>query len=65
VGRIKTSFIKHIAKDLFEKYSEKFTTDFEKNKEVVKQLAEIKSKRIRNIVAGYLTSLKKREKTKA
>lgn len=59
MGRIKTSFIKHIARDLLEKYPEKFTADFEKNKEVVKQLVEIKSKRIRNIVAGYLTSLKR------
>ena len=64
MGRIKTSFIKHIAKDLFEKHSNKFTTDFEKNKEVVKQLVDIRSKRIRNIVAGYLTALKKREKIK-
>jgi len=64
VGRIKTSFIKHIAKDLFEKHADKFTTDFEKNKEIVKQLIDIKSKRMRNIVAGYLTTLKKREKIK-
>jgi len=62
MGRIKTSFIKHIASNLFEKYSDKFTTDFEKNKQVVNKLVDFESKRIRNIVTGYITSLKKRER---
>lgn len=61
MGRIKTSFVKYIAKDLFEKYPDKFTTNFNKNKEVLKQLIDIRSKKIRNIVAGYLTSLKKQK----
>lgn len=63
MGRIKTSFIKHIASELFEKYSDKFTTDFEKNKQVVNELVDFESKKIRNIVAGYITSLKKRERS--
>jgi len=45
-----------------EKHADKFSTDFEKNKEIIKQLADIKSKRMRNIVAGYITSLKKRKR---
>jgi small subunit ribosomal protein S17e len=61
MGRIKTSFIKNVAKELFEKYREKFTTDFEKNKELIKGVCEIKSKKLRNMIAGYITSLKKRE----
>ena len=61
MGRIKTSFIKHIAKDLYEKHSDRFSTDFEKNKEVLKELIDFESKRMRNVVAGYLTSLKKQE----
>lgn len=64
MGRIKTIFIKNIGKNLFEKHSDKFTTEFEKNKEVINQLIDIKSKRMRNIVAGYVTSLKRREKPK-
>lgn len=63
MGRIKTSFIKNVAKELFKKYGEKFTNDFEKNKELVKEFCEIKSKRLRNMIAGYITSLKKREGT--
>ncbi|MEM5843960.1 MAG: 30S ribosomal protein S17e [Candidatus Aenigmatarchaeota archaeon] len=60
MGRIKTSFVKTIALELVEKYPDKFSSDFSKNKEVVKQLVEIKSKKLRNMIAGYITSLKKR-----
>jgi len=63
MGRIKTSFVKRVAMDLYEKHADKFTTDFSKNKEIVKQLIDIKSKKIRNVVAGYITSLKKRAKS--
>lgn len=60
MGRIKTFFIKKIARDLLEKNPERFSTDFEANKKIVEELIDIKSKKIRNIVAGYITSLKKR-----
>ncbi len=59
MGRIKTSFVKHIGKDLFEQHAEKFTADFSENKEITKQLAYIKSKKLRNVIVGYITSLKK------
>ncbi len=61
MGRIKTSFIKNLALDLYEKHTDKFTTEFSKNKEIVKELVDIKSKKIRNVVAGYITKLKKRK----
>lgn len=61
MGRIKTSFVKHIGQDLFEKHAGEFTTDFYKNKEVLKKLATSESKHIQNIVAGYITTLKKQE----
>lgn len=64
IGRIKTTFIKNIGRELFEKNAEKFSTDFENNKKIVDQLANIRSKRTRNIVAGYLTSLKRNEEVK-
>jgi small subunit ribosomal protein S17e len=65
VGRIKTTFIKNLAKDLLEKEPSRFSIDYKKNKEIVKQLVDIKSKRTRNIVAGYITALKGRESTHA
>ncbi|HLC39861.1 MAG TPA: 30S ribosomal protein S17e [archaeon] len=65
MGRIKTTFIKNLARELIEKETEKFSADYKKNKEIVKQLVDIKSKRMRNIVAGYITALKGKEKRTA
>jgi len=61
MGRIKTTFIKNITNDLFSKHSEEFSTDFAKNKEIVDKFLIVKSKKMRNIIAGYATSLKKQE----
>jgi len=58
MGRIKTTFIKNVGRELYEKHGDKFTADFSKNKQVLKQLAEIKSKKLMNAIAGYITSLK-------
>jgi len=44
-----------------EKYGDKFSDDFEKNKEVLKQFASFESRRMRNNVAGYISSLKKQK----
>lgn len=62
MGRIKTSFVKHVAKDLVEKYPEKFSTDYSKNKKELSEVMIFESKRMRNIVAGYLSVLKKQQK---
>lgn len=62
MGRIKTSYIKNIAHNLFEKHADKFSTDFEKNKEMLKQLISFESNKMRNIVAGYITRMKKQSK---
>jgi small subunit ribosomal protein S17e len=61
MGNIKTSFVKTVAKDVFKDHADKFTKDFSKNKEVTKQLLDVKSKRMLNMIVGYLTTLKKRE----
>jgi len=62
MGRIKTSFVKHVAKDLVEKYPDKFSTDYEKNKIDLKGVMIFESKRMRNIIAGYLSVLKRQQK---
>jgi len=61
MGRIKTTLIKRKTKELLDSYSERFTTDFTENKKITAQLAEISSKKLRNIIAGYATRLKKKE----
>ncbi len=57
MGRIKTHLTKRIAKDLIEQYRDRFTNDFSKNKEVLKTMVTFESKRMRNIVVGYITRL--------
>ena len=61
MGRIKTTMIKNIGEKLYREHKDEFTTDFEKNKEIVKKYVGIPSKKLRNILAGYITRLKRRE----
>lgn len=55
MGRIKSIAVKVLANELIKEYGDKFTTDFEKNKEVLAEVKKIKSKRVRNILAGYIS----------
>lgn len=57
MGRIKTTVIKRSAERLIASDVE-FTTDFEKNKKIIEGV--MPSKRMRNMVAGYITRLKER-----
>ncbi len=59
MGRIKTAKIKRSANSVLKLHSDKLTTDFIENKRLVREFAEVPSKKIRNIVAGYLVRLKK------
>jgi len=61
MGRIKTSFVKHVGRDIFEKHADEFTNDFNKNKGVIKKYAYFVSKRMKNIVIGYITAIKKQQ----
>ncbi len=61
MGRIKTTFIKRRTKELLNLHKEKFTTDFEQNKKIASLYISGGSKKLRNIIAGYLTRLKKQE----
>jgi len=55
MGTVKPAYIKVIANELLKKYPEMFTPNFDENKKLVSQLTTIKSKTIRNRVAGYIT----------
>lgn len=61
MGKVRPTFIKRTARELLEKYRDRFKPDFEHNKRVVQELTNIRSKRIRNRVAGYITRLIKIE----
>lgn len=60
MGRIKTKFIKRKTKELFVMHGDKFTPDFELNKKLVGQYTQVASKKLRNIVAGYMARLKQK-----
>lgn len=51
--------IKRISMQLLERYSGMFTDDFEKNKEILNKVVVIRSKRLRNEVAGYISAYMK------
>ena len=47
--------VKKMANELLERYPDKFTSDFDENKETVKNFAIVRSKELRNKIAGYIT----------
>jgi small subunit ribosomal protein S17e len=48
--------VRRISTELLALYPDKFAQDFEQNKKVINELATIRSKVLRNTVAGYITS---------
>jgi small subunit ribosomal protein S17e len=65
MGRVKSIMVKTLSRDLLEQHREKFGPNFDSNKKVLKEVKEIKSKRVRNVTAGYITKEMKRSKKKA
>ena len=60
MGRIKTSLVKRTSRQLLAKNTEVFTKEFEDNKRILR--GTMPSKRIRNMVAGYIGRIKKNTK---
>jgi len=61
VGRIKTKLVKRITKDLLNRDKTVFKEDFEHNKKAVGARISETSKKMRNIIAGYVTREMKRK----
>jgi small subunit ribosomal protein S17e len=57
MGKVRTDHVKRLARTLVERFPDKFTTDFETNKQQVDTLTDITSKKLRNRIAGYTTRL--------
>ncbi len=62
MGRIKTKQVKAITQDLQQKFGGEFKDTFEENKVLVSSKLSGPSKKLRNIIAGYVTRLKKTER---
>lgn len=55
MGNIRPTYIKSISAQLIREIPSEFGSDFEENKQKVEHFTNIKSKTIRNRVAGYIT----------
>ena len=63
MGRIKTLLIKRVTKKLIKDHGDEFTTDFDKNKILVSKFTDVKSQKLRNVIAGYASRLIKFRKS--
>ncbi|MEK6845618.1 MAG: 30S ribosomal protein S17e [Nanoarchaeota archaeon] len=61
MGRIKTTFIKRKTKSLLKAQGQHFGTEFLQNKLATNKYTRLYSKKLRNVVAGYMTRLKQKE----
>ena len=52
---IKPTYIKALGLELLENYGNRFSNNFDENKQIVSEVTTIESKRVRNRVAGYVT----------
>lgn len=57
MGNIRSQKIKRTAKELVAKYHQHLSTDFDENKILVNKLTNVMSKRMRNRIAGYVTTI--------
>jgi small subunit ribosomal protein S17e len=57
MGKVRTEQVKRLARELLDKYPNKFTADFENNKHLVNEYTNISSTKLRNRVAGYTARL--------
>ena len=57
LGKVRPDGVKKVARELLERFPEKFTINFENNKKIVKSLTNISSTKLRNRIAGYITRL--------
>ncbi|MFB6208588.1 MAG: 30S ribosomal protein S17e [Candidatus Nanohaloarchaea archaeon] len=54
MGRVRQTYIKRLAKDMVEADPERFSEEFDENKQELKEMDEFESKKLRNRVAGYI-----------
>ncbi len=62
MGRVRPMYIKRAARELIKRYPDKFSTDFKQNCLALDELVNLKSKSLRNRIAGYISNLIKQKK---
>lgn len=63
MGKIRTEMVKRISHELVERYPKNFDTEFEQNKQFLREIGLDTSKKLRNRIAGYITRIKKIEQS--
>ena len=58
MGKVRTDTVKRTSREVLRRFPERFTGDFESDKQAVNDLVSTQSKRLRNRIAGYVTRLK-------
>ena len=53
--------IKRLSNELMNEYSERFGTDFSTNKQTLNEISIIRSKGLKNEIAGYITKILQRK----
>jgi small subunit ribosomal protein S17e len=59
MGNVRPTYIKRIAIELVKKHNDRFTGEFQHNKQMVSQLTDVSSEKLRNRIAGYITTYRK------
>lgn len=59
MGKLSSKVLRKKARELYESYPDKFSTDFDHNKQVLKEMEVFPNKTPRNIVAGLIVKLAK------
>ena len=56
--------VRRISIELLTRYPDKFAPDFEQNKKLINELATVRSKVLRNTIAGYIRSYLRKNSTR-
>ena len=48
--------VKRLSTELLNRYPDKFNVDFQQNKKIIDDIAKVRSKELRNQIAGYIAS---------
>lgn len=62
MGAIRPTLVKTVARQVYDEYEKYLSKDFEHNKEIVDKVVPDASKKLRNLIAGYVTTYWKTKK---
>jgi small subunit ribosomal protein S17e len=57
LGKVRTEMVKRISLELIDKYPYSFESEFEPNKQFLNEIGLDVSKKLRNRIAGYITTV--------